>query len=69
MSITILMSNNRFWKLRIQKIFSELHISYLNNFIKLFNCFADAYPQWRVDLRAYRPDFRGIELQHAALAG
>ena len=69
MFITSLMSVNRFWKQRIQKIFSELHISYLKNFINLFNCFADAYPQWRVDQRAYRPDFRGIELQHAALAG
>ena len=69
MFITSLMSVNRFWKQIIQKIFSELHISYLTNFINLFNCFADAYPQWRVDQRAYRLDFRGIELQHAALAG
>ena len=69
MFTTSLKSVNRFWKQRIQKIFSELHISYQKNFINLFNCFADAYPQWRVDQRAYRPDFRGIELQHAALAG
>ena len=69
MIIISLMSMNKFWKQRIQKIFSELHISYLKKFIKLFNCFADAYPQWRVDQRAYRPDFRGIELQHVALAG
>ena len=69
MFITSLMSVNRFWKQRIHKIFSELHIRYLKNIIKLFNCIEDAYPQWRVDQRAYRPDFRGIELQHAALAG
>ena len=69
MFITILMSVNKFWNQITQKIFSELHISYLKNFIKLFDYFTDAYPQWRVDQRAYRPDFRGIELQHAALAG
>ena len=69
MFIARMKSVNRLWKQRIQKIFSEFHISYLKNFIKLFNCFPDAYPQWRVDQKAYRPDFRGIELQHAALAG
>ena len=69
MFITSLMSVKRFWKHRIQKKFSELHISYLKNIIKLFNCFADAYPQLRVDQRAYIPDFRGIELQLVALAG
>ena len=69
MFFTNLMNVNRFWKQRIQKIFSEFHISNLKYFIYIFNCFADAYPQWLVDQRAYRPDFRGIELQHAALAG
>jgi len=69
MFITSLMSVNRFWKQIIQKKISELDIRYLKNFIKLFNCFVDAYPQLRVDQRAYRPDFQGIELQHAALAG
>ena len=69
MFITSLMSVKRFWKQRIQKTFSEPHINYLKNYIKLFNCFEDVYQQWRVDQRAYRPDFRGIELQHAALAG
>ena len=35
MFITSLMSVNRFWKQRIQKKISELHISYLKNFINL----------------------------------
>ena len=68
MFFTSLMSLIRFWMQKVQKTFFKLHISYLKNFISLFSCFADAYQQWRVDQRAYKPDFRGIEQQHAALA-
>ena len=65
MFFTSLISVNRYWKQRIQKINCELNLSSK----KFFNYFADAYQPWRVDQRAYRQDFRGIELQDAALSG